>query len=139
VPQLAAPRSRHWPAGSGAPTATGAQVPALPGCAHDMQLPAQAVLQQVPWAQMPLTHSTPSPQIAPIGFRPHEPSLQTPGGAQSASAVHVDLHAATPQRYGKHDVAAGVRQVPAPSQLPAGVSVAVPEGQLAGLHGVPCA
>jgi hypothetical protein len=33
------------------------QVPALPASAHDMQLPAQSVLQQVPWAQMALAHS----------------------------------------------------------------------------------
>ena len=104
-----------------------------------MQLAVQSVLQQVPWAQMPLVHSTPSPQMAPIGLRPHDPALQTPGGAQSASAVHVDLQAATPQRKGKQVVLGGVTQVPAPSQLLAGVSVAVFIGQLAGWHGVPSA
>jgi hypothetical protein len=104
-----------------------------------MQLPAHAVLQQAPWAQMVLAHSPPSPQIAPSGLSPHDPPLQTPGGAQSASAVQVDLQAATPQRNGKHDVAGGVTQVPAPSQLAVGVRVAVPDGQLAILHGVPCA
>jgi len=138
VPHEGAPWSRHWPAGSLLPAPTGAQVPALPSSAHDMQLPVQSVLQHAPWAQIPLLHSVPSPQIAPSGFRPHDPLLQTPGGAQSASAVHVDLQAATPQRKGKQVIAAGVTQVPAPSQLPAGVRVAVPVGQLADRQGVPC-
>ena len=120
-------------------TSTAAQVPALPSRPHDMQLPVQAVLQQVPWAHVPLWHSAPSPQIAPFGLRPHDPATQTPGGAQSASAVHVDLQAATPQRNGKQVVAGGVTQAPAPSQLEPGVSVAVPDGQLAAWHGVPCA
>jgi hypothetical protein len=134
-----APWSRHWPAGSVPPIGTAAHVPALPSRPHDMQLPVQSVLQQVPWAQMALLHSVPSPQIAPSGFRPHDPAVQTPGGAQSASAVQVDLQAAMPQRNGKHVAADGVTQVPAPSQLLPGVRVAVPVGQLAGLQGVPCA
>ena len=138
VAQLAAPWSRHWPAGSRSPAATGTQLPALPMTAHDMQVPAQAVLQQAPCAQIPLAHSLPAPQTAPSFFRPQDPPPQTAGGAQSASAVHVALHAATPQRNGKQEVAAGVRQVPAPSQLPAGVRVVVPDGQVAGLHAVPC-
>ena len=138
VAQVPAPMSRHWPAGSGIPAATGRQVPAFPGVAHDMQAPLQAVWQQVPIAQIPLLHSIPSPQIAPLGLRPHDPPLQTPGGAQSASAVHEDLHTAAPQRNGKHDVAAGVTQVPAPSQVAPGVNVVVFTGQVAMLHGVPC-
>ena len=96
-----------------------------------MQLPVQSVLQQVPWAQMPLLHSVPSPQIAPSGLRPHDPFVQTPGGAQSASAVHDDLQTAVPQRNGKHEVADGVTQVPAPSQVPPGVNVVVFIGQVA--------
>jgi len=104
-----------------------------------MHAPAQAVLQQVPCTQVPLAHSPPSPQIAPSGLSPHDPLLQTPGWAQSASAVQIDLHVLVPQRKGKHDVAAGTAHVPAPSQLPAGVIVVVFAGQLASLHGVPCA
>jgi hypothetical protein len=131
--------SRHWPAGSAPPAAIGVQVPALPASPHDTHDPVQAVLQQAPCAHMPLTHSVPSPQIAPSGLRPHDPPTQEPGGAQSASAVHVDLHAAVPQRNGKHVFAAGVTHVPAPSQLETGVSVAVPVGQLAAWQGVPWA
>jgi hypothetical protein len=70
-------------------------------------------------------------------LRPHEPPLHAPGGAQSASAVHVDLQAAAPQMNGKQDVEAGAEQVPAPSQLPAGVKVVVLAGHVAGRQGVP--
>jgi hypothetical protein len=113
-------------------------MPALPGSAHDRHDPAHAVRQQVPWAQTPLPHSLPAPHTAPSGLRPHDPSLQTPGGAQSASEVQVDLHAAMPQRNGKHEVATGYEQVPAPSQVPVGVKVVVLVGQVAGRQGVPC-
>jgi hypothetical protein len=107
------------------------QVPALPEIAHDMQVPVQAVLQQMPCAQIVLLHSLPPPQVAPSGLRPHDPPLHTPGGAQSASAVQDDLHMATPQRNGKQEVAAGVTQVPAPSQVDAAVKVVVFGGQVA--------
>jgi hypothetical protein len=137
VPQLAAPWSRHWPAGSRVPAATATQLPVLPATAHDMHVPAQAVLQQTLCAQTPLVHSPPPPQTAPSGLRPHDPLPQTAGGAQSASAVQVALHAAAPQRKGKQEVAAAVRQVPAPSQVPAGVKVVVPVGHVATLHDVP--
>jgi len=53
--------------------------------------------------------------------------------------VHVDLQAAVPQRNGKHEVAAGVEQVPAPSQIAPGVNVVVFVGQVAGRQGVPWA
>ena len=92
----------------------------------------------MPIAQIPLLHSIPSPQVAPLGLRPHDPPLQTPGGAQSASAVQDDLHTAVPQRNGKHEVADGVTQVPAPSHVAPGVNVVVFAGQVAILHGVPC-
>jgi hypothetical protein len=63
-------------------------------------------------------------------LRPHDPSLHTPGGAQSASAVHDDLQMAAPHRNGKQEVAVGVTHVPAPSQLPPGVNVVDPPGQV---------
>jgi hypothetical protein len=101
---------------------------------HD---PVHAVLQQVPWTQIPLAHSDPSPQVAPSNLRPHEPLLHTPGDAQSASAAQVELHAAAPHRKGKQDVAAATEQVPAPSHRPAGVRVVVFAGHVAFLQGVP--
>jgi hypothetical protein len=114
-------------------------VPELPVSAHDTHAPVQAVRQQTPWAQIPPEHSLPSPHTAPGGFSPHEPPLHTPGGAQSASARQVELQAEAPQLYGKHEVAAGIVQAPAPLQEPAGVNVAAFAGQLAARHGVPCA
>jgi hypothetical protein len=95
-PQLAAPWSLHVPVGSAAPDATGAQVPRADVSAQDMQVPAQAVRQQTPCAQKPVAHSVPSPQLAPADLRPHEPPTHTEGVWQSASAVHVPLHAAAP-------------------------------------------
>jgi hypothetical protein len=65
--------------------------------------------------------------------------LHTAGGAQSASTTQVDLQAATPQRNGKQETAAGVTQVPAPSQVDWRVSVVVPAGQLAATQAVPSA
>jgi hypothetical protein len=78
-------------------------------------------------------------QAAPVDCSPHEPSMQTAGAAQSAFAVHVALQAAAPQVKGAHDVAAGLRQVPAPSQAAPGVNVVPPAGQAAAAHDVPWA
>ena len=51
MPQgLVVPTSVHWLSGS-APAATGVQVPFVVASAQDMQVPAQALLQQTPWAQ----------------------------------------------------------------------------------------
>ena len=76
VPQLGAPWSLHWLSGSW-PAGTVEQVPPVPVSAHDMQVPAQAVRQQTPWAQNPLLHSGPAPQDAPRGFRPQLEAVQT--------------------------------------------------------------
>ena len=97
VPQLAAPCATHWLAGSVPPAETAVQVPALPVSAHDMHVAPQAVAQQTPCAQIPVLHSLPSAQAAPVDFSPHEPSMQTAGAAQSAFEMHVALHAAAPQ------------------------------------------
>jgi hypothetical protein len=96
VPQLAAPASVHVPAGSAPPAGTGAHVPSVPESAHDVHAPAQAVRQHTPCAQKPSVHSSPPPQAAPGGLRPHEPLTQVLGAAQSASAVQAALHAAVP-------------------------------------------
>jgi hypothetical protein len=138
VPQLAAPWSVHWPVGSLAPAGTGEQVPALPTSAQDMHLPAQAVAQQTPCAQVALWQSPGLEQAAPLGLRPHDPPLQVDGGAQSASLAQLDLQALTPQVNGAHEVAVGVAQVPAPSQVAAGVNVIPGIGQVAPAQAVPC-
>ena len=121
------------------PAGTGVQVPSLPASAHETQLALHAVAQQTPCAHWPLKHSTPVPQLAPFGLRPHEPPVQAAGGAQSASALQVELQAEAPQRNGKQEVAAGVMHVPAPSQADWRTRVVVPEAQVAGAHGVPSA
>jgi hypothetical protein len=70
----------------------------------------QALLQQTPWAQLPLAHSPPPEHCAPCGLRPQEPLLQTLPAEQSASAVQVALHTAAPHLYGTQDIDAGVTQ-----------------------------
>jgi len=97
VPQVAAPCAPHWLAGSVPPAGTEVQVPALPVSAHDMQVDPQAVAQQIPCAQIPVLHSVPPAQTAPVDFSPHDPPVQTAGAAQSAFEVHVALQAAAPQ------------------------------------------
>jgi hypothetical protein len=111
----------------------------LPGSAQDLQLPLQVVAQQSPCAQMPVPHSPPVPHTAPGGLRPQEPALHEAGGAQSASAVQVELQAAMPQPKGKQETAAWVTQVPAPSQVETGVSVVPLAGQLASRQEIPWA
>jgi hypothetical protein len=137
VPQVAAPWAMHCPVESAPPAAIGEQVPALAASAQDMHLPAQAVAQQTPWAQMPLPHSVPPAQTAPVGLSPHEPAIQVAGWAQSASALQADLHAAAPQAKGKQELDVGRRQAPAPSQLADGVKVVPVAGQLAAAQAVP--
>jgi len=97
VPQVAAPWATHWLAGSVPPAGTAVQLPALPVSAHDMQVDPQAVVQQTPCAQIPVLHSVPPAQAAPVDFSPQDPPVQTAGGAQSAFEAHVALQAAVPQ------------------------------------------
>jgi hypothetical protein len=140
VPQLAAPLSLHFPAGSAPPAAIGEQVPAAPDAdnAHDIQVPLQAVAQQTPCAQTPLLHSVPPEQTAPFVLSPHEPEMQEAGIAQSPSAAQVALQALMPHPNGKQDDEAGTTQVPAPSQVPPGVKVVPLAGQAAPWQAVPC-
>jgi hypothetical protein len=138
IPQLAAPAFMHELVGSVPPLATGAQVPAVAASAHDRQVPVQAVRQHTPCEQKPLPHSVPSAQVAPGALRPQVPFVQTAGGAQSAFAAQAARQAKAAHWNGAHELAAGVTQAPAPSQVEAGVNVAVPAGQLAAPQGVPC-
>ena len=137
VPQLVAPWSVHFPAGSVPLAATGEQVPAAPESAQDMQVPVQAVPQQTPWAQMVLLHSVPLEQTAPFGLSPHDPEIQDAGIAQSLSVAQVALQALVPQANGKQEDDAGIPQVPAPSQVPPGVKVVPLVGQVAFWQAVP--
>jgi hypothetical protein len=136
---VAAPSALHCPLGSVPPAGIGLHIPSVPVSAHEVQLPAQADPQQTPCSQNPLWQSAVAAQLAPMGRSPHDPLLQTFGGAQSPSAVQVDLQAAIPHLNGKQELAGGVTQAPAPSQVDAGVSVMPVAGQLAAPQGVPCA
>jgi hypothetical protein len=107
-----------WPAG------TLVQTPVLPAIAQDMQVPLQAVAQQIPCAQNPELQSVAVAQLAPIGARPQLPFLHVLPAAQSASTVQVVLHwPPAAQENGTQDRLAVVTQVPRPSQRPAKVSV----------------
>lgn len=98
VPQVEAAVIAHWVVGLGeAPAGTGEQVPALPVSAHDWQVPVQAELQQTPCAQKPEPQSAATAQVAPIGFFPQLPAVQTLGETQSAVVAQVVLQAAVPQ------------------------------------------
>jgi len=87
---------------------------------------------------MPLLHSGPLAQAAPLDLSPHEPLLQVANGAQSALVAHVALQALAPQANGKQEVEPGVTQVPAPSQVDPGVKVVPLAGQEAAAQAVPC-
>ena len=100
LPQLVAPSAMHCTRGSMPSSGIGLHIPSVPGSAHDMQLAPQVVVQQTPCSQKPLWQSAAAPQVAPGGRRPHELPAQMFGGAQSTSAVQVDLQAAVPHLNG---------------------------------------
>jgi hypothetical protein len=140
VPQVETFAVAHWAAGVGAWAAgIGVQVPALPLSAHDMQVAAQAELQQTPCWQNPEAHCAAVVQAVPGVSSPQTPALQTLGDTQSALvAQEVSQTVALPQiRFPGQAAATTVRQIPEPSQVCAGVSVE--PVQLAGTHWVPAA
>jgi hypothetical protein len=101
------------------------QVPPLPESAHDLHVPAQAVAQQTPVAQMAELHSLSLPQAAPSGFLPQLPLRQLFGATQSLLVMHVVAHCPfMPHKKGAHDsVPAAGQALPCPSQRAAEVSV----------------
>ena len=124
MPQVEAAVIVHWVAGVGAcPAAMGEQVPAVPVRAHDMQVPAQALLQQTPWAQNPDAQAVPAVQRAPGGSLPQLLLTQELGETQSVFFEQVVMQAPVPHSNGSHMTVVAARQVPAPSQVRAWVSV----------------
>jgi hypothetical protein len=113
-------------------------VPGAVETAHDWQVPAHAVRQQTPCAQMPVAHSLPSLHAPPGDLSPQDPLLHTEGETQSASDAHVALQTETPHVKGAQEVAAGVTHAPAPSHAEAPVNVVPLAGQVAAAQGVPC-
>ena len=118
-PQVDAPSSAHWPNGS-MPSGTFLQVPSLPATAQDLHVPAQAVPQHLPCAQIVELHSASAPQLAPIGFLPQLPPTQVLGDTQSASVVHVVRHDLPSAAHwnGVHDCVAAPLQPPESSHVP---------------------
>jgi hypothetical protein len=137
VPQVEGSIIIQTPAGSVPPAATAWQVPREPGTAHELQLPQVELVQQYPSVQLPLKHSAPAVQIAPLAFRLVQTfDMHVKPVAQSPSPPHVVRQAAAPHAYGEQLVG-GCTQVPAPLQLPTFVKVdplqvAVPQVVVAG-------
>jgi hypothetical protein len=124
APQVEAAAIVHWVAGVGAwPAGIGEQVPALLVSAQDMQVPVQALLQQTPCAQKPDWQAAAAEQGAPGGSFPQLPLVQELGATQSLLVVQVILQAPVPHWKGSHIAVVATRQLPAPSQVRAWVSV----------------
>jgi hypothetical protein len=89
-----------------------------------LQLPAQAVAQQTPCAQMPELQSASAEQLPPIGLLPQLPLLQAFGGSQSASVTQVVWHwPVVLQVNGEQDSVPIAEHAPAPSHRAATVRV----------------
>jgi hypothetical protein len=97
-----------------------------------------AALQQTPCTQKFETHSAFIEQVVPGGFLPQLPLMQLFGDTQSEFVVQVDPQALVdPHLNGSHIDAVPALHRPAPSQVPADVSMdPVQEG---GVHCVPAA
>jgi hypothetical protein len=89
----------------------------LPASTHELQGPAQAVLQQAPCAQCPLAQSASAVQAA-TGLWPQLPLLHAAPFEQSSFFEQVALHAVplALQRYGAQEKVEPPAQRPVPSQ-----------------------
>jgi hypothetical protein len=84
----------------------------------------QAPPQQIPCWQNPDMQSVAAVHVAPSGFFPQLPLVQTFPVEQSASVAHVLLQVpAVPHTKGAHGCVVPATQLPAPSQSEASVSV----------------
>jgi hypothetical protein len=94
VPQVDAPWFVHWVVGVGAvPPGTEVQVPTVPDRLHEVQVPAQALLQQTPCAQKPEAHMAADVQGWPIASLPQLVPVQEAGEVQSVFVEQVVLQA----------------------------------------------
>jgi hypothetical protein len=135
LPQVIAPSSAHWFSGS-VPLAASMHCPSLPAIAHDLQVPAQAVVQQTPCAQIADAHSVPAVHEAPGGFGPQLPFTQAAPATQSAAVAQVERHLPSPpHRYWPHELPVAAPHSPAPSHSAANVTVE--PAQLGALQIVP--
>ena len=123
MPQLGAPWSAHWASGSW-PAATSVQAPAVPVRLQERQRPVQALMQQAPCSQKPLAHSVVLVQAAPFGFFEQMVPLQVLGNTQSELLVQLVRQVPfVPHMKAPQLPPVTVRQVPAPSQVRAGVNM----------------
>jgi len=123
--------------GSGVSAGTSTQRPSAMGKAQKRHLPVQASLQQTPSAQKPdlhwsaFWHAWPSPRL------PQLPATQVAGATQSASVAQASRQVSLPHMKGSQEMAGPSRQLPRPSQLPAGTML--PPAQDEGLQTLPAA
>jgi hypothetical protein len=104
------------------PGAAGVHCPTVPTAAQVWQVPPQALLQQTPSTQKPLPQSPAATHAVPfVSWGTHTPAEQKLPVVQSLFDPHDVAQDVAPHTYAPHDVAVPVRQVPAPSQVPAGV------------------
>ena len=89
--------------------------------AHDAQVPAQAVAQQTPCAQLFDMHSAPAEQKAPFGFFPHELLTHTLPDEQLPSAVQLPKHLLPLHAKGTQAIASGATQLPVALHVASGV------------------
>ena len=141
LPQLDVAATPQVPLGSVALAATGEHVPIDAVSVHETQGPLHMALQQTFCAEQtrPDWHSAEAAHVPPGGLRPHEPLRHVAFGAQSAFDLHAELQTFVPQPNGKHDFAAGVAHVPAPSHVDPAVKLIVPVGHVEPLQLVPAA
>jgi hypothetical protein len=108
------------------PAGAGAQLPAEPATAQDVQIGQLAAPQHTPSTQWPLTHWGSVAHATPFTRRlAHDVPTQEDPMTQSPSTPHVVRHAPFPQTYGLQ-LTESCAHVPAPLQKPAAVYV-VPE------------
>ena len=105
----------------------GEQVPSEPARLQAAHAPVQALLQQTLFTQKPEAQALDIVQVAPIGSLPQVSGvpMQVDGAVQSVLTVHAVLQTlfVVSQANGSHSDVVTVLQLPAPSQVRAGVSV----------------
>ena len=129
--------------GSAPPAGTGEHVPTLPATLQLMHKPPvlaslHAELQHTPSVQNLLSHWLLDVQDVPLGLSPHELSTQVLGATQSWSVWQVLSQVAVSglQMKVPQVTVSGVRQVPRPSHVEAGVEDAL-VAQTGSLHWKP--
>jgi hypothetical protein len=135
-PQVLVGWAAQRASGSTFPGGTLVQLPTDPGTLQLWQVAVQALLQQTPWAQKLLAHSSGRAQICPSPFFPQDAVWQTLGAAQSLVVAQVFPQAVPLHLYGAQLLAAGLVQAPL-VQVPCWVRRLVVALQLAARQTVP--